>query len=85
MDLGPEILTGVWRIIVSLLAPVVGFLFWNFKKQITNQARLEKRIVNLERASAVKQVMIKNMEEDLKEIKSGIAQLIERSYRNGKV
>lgn len=72
-----------WEIIKLLLqyafAPLAAFLVWTYKKQHNRVDKLEYRVGEVEKSTAVTQVMIDNIREDIREIKHGISKLVDRS------
>lgn len=66
------------KIVVSVVAPFIAFYIWIFKKHHMRVDKLESRVTNVERSTAVIQVMVDNIKDDIKEIKHGIEKILDR-------
>lgn len=74
--------TSLWDIIRTILqfavAPVIGMFVWMFKKQQEKHENLELRMTSVEKATAILEVQISTIKEDIKEIKQGVNKLVDR-------
>lgn len=70
----------VWRTIIALIGPVVGYLFWDRKKQHREMEEIKKRLSDNEKQIAVIMNMVANISEDIREIKYMFASR-RREYR----
>lgn len=70
----------IWRTIIALIGPVVGYLFWDRKKQHREMEDLKKRLSDTEKQIAVILNMVANISDDIKEIKYMITSR-RREYR----
>ncbi len=68
----------------SIMAPVIsaimGILIWLYKKQQMTIDALEHRVGIVEKNTAITEVKIDNMKDDIKDIKNGVEKLIEKLY-----
>jgi hypothetical protein len=60
------------------IAPLVAFIFWQYKKLHTRVDVHEQRIAGVEKSTAVIQVMVDTIREDIRDIKHGIEKLAEK-------
>lgn len=72
----------IWEVVKALLqyaiAPLGAFLIWSFKKHQAKVDSLEQRISQVEKSTAIIQVMVDHIRDDIKDIKAGIDKLISR-------
>ncbi len=78
-----DILAVLFKLIIT---PLVGFLFWMWKRQQNSIDELRERQSKSEQSHAVILVMVENIKEDIKEIKYGIEKMLDRRqhYQNKK-
>lgn len=60
------------------VAPLAAFVIWTYKKHQNKVDKLEKRITTVETATAVINVMVDSIHEDIREIKRSIEKLVDR-------
>lgn len=60
------------------VAPLAAFFVWTYKKHHTRVDQLEKRLSQVEKSTAIIQVMVDHIKDDIREIKQGINKLIDR-------
>lgn len=75
-DLGnPELWSLVFR---GLIGPLVGYLFWTYKKQHEKIEELTLRITKVEQTNAVIVSILDNMKDDIREMKMDMKRMLER-------
>lgn len=60
------------------VAPLGAFVVWTYKKQHQKVDKLEDRIASVETSTAVIQVKVDSIHEDIREIKRSIEKLVDR-------
>jgi hypothetical protein len=67
-------------VIAPVISALTGFMFWLYKKQQMKIELLEQRVSVVEKNTAVTEVKIDAMKDDIKDIKNGVDKLIEKLY-----
>ncbi len=73
----PQI-TDILKVLAVVLSPVGALLVWLLKKHHMKVENLAQRVTDVEKASAITQVMLDNIRDDIREIKMGIEKILDK-------
>lgn len=61
-----------------LFAPIAGWIMYILKKQQTHELEQDRRLTKLELKTSITDTVVKRIEADIKEIKEGVKELVNR-------
>ena len=73
-----SVLEAVKALKQNAIAPLGAFFIWTYKKHQSKVEQLEHRISQVEKSTAIIQVMVDHIRDDIKDIKAGIDKLVSR-------
>lgn len=70
----------LWDAVTALFSAAVGFIVWMFKKHSDRIDTIDKRLIEVEKDSAVIESKLDDIKSDIEEIKDGIKEIAKSSH-----
>jgi peptidoglycan hydrolase CwlO-like protein len=65
----------LWDAATAAFSAALGFVIWMFKKHSDRIDEMDKRLVEVEKTTAIIETKLDGMKEDISEIKDGVSKL----------